>query len=67
MESPYDIFRKLADGSPIWVCAVRSLEEAKSPLLELKSATPAGVRFGGQGRCGDSRRTSGVREEAALS
>jgi hypothetical protein len=41
MESPYDIFRKLPDGTPMWVCAVRSLEEAKSQLLELKSTTPA--------------------------
>jgi hypothetical protein len=40
MESTYDIFRKLPDGAPIWVCAVRSIEEAKSQLLELRSAAP---------------------------
>ncbi|MFY9688788.1 MAG: hypothetical protein WA369_05340 [Candidatus Acidiferrales bacterium] len=36
----YDIFRKLPAGDPVWVEAVRGLEDAKSRVQELVSARP---------------------------
>jgi hypothetical protein len=37
----YDIFRQLPDGSKVWVCEVRSLQEAKVRLLALERNQPA--------------------------
>ena len=40
MKAPYDILRKDAFGSPIWVEAVESLEQAAARLKELARRSP---------------------------
>jgi hypothetical protein len=37
---PYDIFRKLPDGTPIWIEAVASLDMAKARLSNLRDHEP---------------------------
>jgi hypothetical protein len=37
----YDIFKKLDDGSPLWIMQVAVLDDAKKKLEALVSATPA--------------------------
>ncbi|HEY4740852.1 MAG: hypothetical protein WA734_10450 [Candidatus Acidiferrales bacterium] len=41
MNLGYDIFKKLDDGSPLWVMQVATLEEAKKQLEALVRATHA--------------------------
>lgn len=36
----YDIFRTLADGSPLWIEAVTGLENARKRLIELERIAP---------------------------
>ena len=36
----YDIFRRDADGDPVWVEAVADLETAKGRIIELSAAAP---------------------------
>jgi hypothetical protein len=36
----YDIFRRLPDGGPIWIEAVRTLEAARARLAHLMKAQP---------------------------
>ena len=40
MRAKFDIFVRQADGQPIWIRAVESLEEAKRQLKELSSQRP---------------------------
>ena len=40
MDLGYDIFRKLDDGTPLWVKQVGSLDDGKKLLQTLNSATP---------------------------
>jgi hypothetical protein len=48
----YDIFRRLHDGSPIWVMQAASLEDAKKHVYALLAAGPADYfirdAFGGE-------------------
>jgi hypothetical protein len=37
----YDIFKKLDDGSPLWIMQVGVLDDAKKKLEALVSAKPA--------------------------
>jgi hypothetical protein len=37
----YDIFRKLRDGSPIWIMQAATLEDAKKGVQALLAAGPA--------------------------
>jgi hypothetical protein len=37
----YDIFKKLGDGSPLWIVQVASLDDAKQKLEALVRALPA--------------------------
>jgi hypothetical protein len=41
MNLGYDIFKKLEDGSPMWVMQVATIEEARKNLASLLSKTPA--------------------------
>ena len=41
MNLGYDIFKTLDDGSPLWVMQVATLDEARTQLEALVSATPA--------------------------
>lgn len=40
MKLGYDIFRKLDDGSPLWVAHIASLEEAQKKLEALQKTSP---------------------------
>ena len=40
MEHKLDIFKRLADGHPIWVKAVEGLEEAKRQLAQMANDKP---------------------------
>lgn len=40
MDAKFDIFKKLPDGQPVWLKAVAGLEEAKSELVRMASASP---------------------------
>ena len=40
MDFGYDIFRKLDDGTPMWVTQVGSLDDGKNLIHTLSSATP---------------------------
>jgi hypothetical protein len=37
----YDIFKKLDDGSPLWIGQIATLDDAKKKLQALVRATPA--------------------------
>jgi hypothetical protein len=41
MNLGYDIFKKLDDGSPLWIMQIATLEEAKQQLEVLVAASPA--------------------------
>lgn len=41
MEAPYDIFKRDAFGTVLWVEAVRDIEAAKIRMHELAKRTPA--------------------------
>lgn len=41
MNLGYDIFKKLDDGSPLWIMQIATLEEAKQQLTALVAANPA--------------------------
>jgi len=36
----FDIFRTLPDGSPLWVEAVKGIEDARKRLIELECIAP---------------------------
>ncbi len=40
MKVTYDIFRRLPDGSPVWIEAVQTLEGARARLRYLLEAQP---------------------------
>ena len=41
MDLGYDIFRKLDDGTPLWIKQVATLDDGKKHLDALMSAAPA--------------------------
>jgi hypothetical protein len=41
MEAPYDIFKRDATGTVLWVESVRDMEAAKARMRELAMRTPA--------------------------
>jgi len=44
MDSKFDIFRRLANGDPIWIAAVKGLKEAKERMA-LEAANSPGEYF----------------------
>jgi hypothetical protein len=40
MDAKYDIFKKLPDGQPSWMKAVKGLDEAKSELTRIAEISP---------------------------
>ena len=44
MESTFDIFRRLANGDPIWIAAVKGLKEARERMA-LEAANSPGEYF----------------------
>jgi hypothetical protein len=41
MDFGFDIFRKLDDGTPLWIKQVATLDDGKAHLAALASSTPA--------------------------
>ena len=44
MESTFDVFRRLPNGDPLWIVAVRGLKEAKERMA-LEAANSPGEYF----------------------
>jgi hypothetical protein len=40
MRAKFDIFKKLPDGTPLWVEAIDGLEEARTQLSRLAASSP---------------------------